>query len=243
MLSDLAKVDLEKLREAGLAPTDEDVVRLNSVALRISDGPETTAFNAPRFAVAGEVTLWEPTIAAWEWFRFARQFADGEAMENLMFAFACANGRKRGAFDALYGVAEVEKAVGKFAAEMYATMPELRRAVKYILGGDEDEPEPTEMERRRDAGLTPSERERRNYAALKNKLGAAASLLGFTYEDLAILTPSQLTGFIYAAHVEAGKEMTKSAAGAHASYLATLNAIRTRLEKEKSEKAETPTEG
>ena len=39
---------------------------------------------------------------------------------------------------------------------------------------------------------------------------------------------------IYAAHVQAGMEMTKTSAKAHADYLATLNAIAKRLREEKA---------
>ena len=43
---------------------------------------------------------------------------------------------------------------------------------------------------------------------------------------------------IYAAHVQAGMEMTKTSARAHADYLATLNAITARLRAEKSRRDE-----
>ena len=64
MISQLAKDDLDDLRAEGLTPSDEDVIRLHALAARISDGPETTAYNVPRFAVAGGVVFWEPTMAA-----------------------------------------------------------------------------------------------------------------------------------------------------------------------------------
>lgn len=237
MLSDLARSDLAKLRADGLEPTDEDVVRLNSVALRISDGPETTAYNMPLFARAGNWVLWEPTLAAWKWFQFAQRFADDEAMENIMFAYACTNGRRRGAFAGLYDPAEIEAEVGKFAAAMYATAGEVKRALDVILRRNEDIPEKTELEKAKDKDKTAEERERRNYASLEKTMAEAATHVGYTYEDLMMHTPSQLTGLLYAAHVEAGEELSKTNAAAHAGYLATLNAIRTRLEREKQEGA------
>lgn len=236
MLSDLARADLEDLRADGLEPTDEDVVRLNSVALRISNGTETTAYNMPLFAVAGGVVLWEPTLAAWEWFGFARKFADGEAMESIMFAYACVHGRKRGAFADLYDVASIEAEIGRFAASIYATADEIKRAIDYVVRNGEEVPEKTDMEKAEDAmeKLSPEERECRNYAALRRTMAEAASLTGYTYEDLMLHTPSQLRGLILAAHMESGEKMSNSAAAAHAGYLATLNAIRTRLEREKN---------
>ena len=237
MLSDLAIADLAGLRADGLEPTDADVIRLNTVALRISDGPETTAYNMPRFARAGDIVLWEPTLAAWKWFQFARGFAEDEAMENIMFAYACVNGRKRGAFADLYEIPAMEAALGRFAAATYATAKEVKRAIDYILRKTDDIAEKTEMEKAKDKDTTPEERERRNYAALERTLAEAANHVGYTYEDLMMHTPSQLTGLLYAAHVEAGEKMSETNAAAHAGYLATLRAIRTRLEREKMEGA------
>lgn len=236
MLSDLARGDLERLREDGLEPTDEDVVRLNSIALRISNGPETTAYNMPLFARAGNWVLWEPTLAAWKWFQFARGFADGEAMENIMFAYACVNGRKRGAFAELYDPVEIEAEIGSFAAATYATAKEVKRALDVILRRNEDVAEKTELEKAKDKDKTAEEREKANYASLEKTMAEAATHVGYTYEDLMMHTPSQLTGLLYAAHVEAGEKLSETNAAAHAGYLATLNAIRTRLEREKRAK-------
>ena len=238
MLSDLARADLARLREDGLEPTDEDIVRLNSIALRISNGPETTAFNMPLYALAGNWVLWEPTLAAWKWFQFARGFADGEAMENIMFAYACVNGRKRNAFAELYDPAEIEAEIGSFAAATYATAKEVKRAIDVILRRTEDLPEKTELEKAKDKDKTADEREMRNYAALSKTMAEAAVHVGYTYEDLMMHTPSELTGILYAAHVEAGEKLSDTNAAAHAGYLATLNAIRTRLEREKKAKEE-----
>ena len=76
MISQLAKDDLDDLRAEGLTPSDEDVIRLHALAARISDGPETTAYNVPRFAVSGGVVFWEPTMAAHFWYAYAKRYAD-----------------------------------------------------------------------------------------------------------------------------------------------------------------------
>lgn len=234
MLSQLASDDLADLRADGLNPTDADVVRLNALALQISDGPETTAYSMPRFAVAGGVVFWEPTVAAFKWYDFAKTFADGETMEDWMFAFACANGRRRGAFDALYDPAAIERAMGEFLGGLSCTHAEVERAIYHVtVGADNEKPEKTPLAKARDADLTPTERERRNYAAMEDTLSKAAVATGFTYEDLMLHTPSRLVGYIYAAHVEAGDKLTQTSAAAHASYLATLHAIQDRLRAER----------
>ena len=234
MISQLAKEDLDDLRAEGLTPSDEDVIRLHALALKISDGQETTAYNAPRFAVAGGVVFWEPTVAALFWYQYAKRYADNQAVEDWMFAFACANGRKRGYLDGLYDPEAIQCALGMFLHSCTATKAEVDNAVYYAaVGIEEVKPEKTEIAKAREKNTTPDERERRNFAAIEERLAEAAAATGLTFDDLMIQTPSRLRGMIYAAHVQAGMEMSKTSAKAHADYLATLNAIAKRLREEK----------
>ena len=237
MISQLAKDDLDDLRAEGLAPSDEDVIRLHALAARISDGPETTAYNAPRFAVAGGVVFWEPTMAAHFWYSYAKRYADDEPTEDWLFAFACAKGRERGYLDGLRDPEEIQCALGHFIASVTATKAEVENAVYYAAVGIEDpKPEKTELAKGRERAETPDERERRNFAALEEKLAEAAAATGLTFDDLMCQTPSRLCGMIYAAHVQAGMKLAKTSAKAHADYLATLNAITKRLREEKAER-------
>ena len=239
MISQLAKDDLDDLRAEGLTPSDEDVIRLHALAARISDGPETTAYNAPRFAVAGGVVFWEPTMAAQFWYSYAQRYADDTETEDWLFAFACAKGRERGYLDGLRDPEEIQCALGHFIASVTATKAEVENAVYYAAVGIEDpKPEKTDIAKEREKNETPDERERRNFAALEEKLAAAAAATGLTFDDLMCQTPSRLRGMIYAAHVQAGMEMTKTSARAHADYLATLNAITKRLREEKAASVE-----
>ena len=110
---------------------------------------------------------------------------------------------------------------------------EIDAAVYYAAVGIEDvKPEKTELAKEREKNETPDERERKNFAALEEKLAEAAAATGLTFDDIMLQTPSRLRGMIYAAHVQAGMEMTKQSAKAHADYLATLNAITNRLRAE-----------
>ena len=78
---------------------------------------------------------------------------------------------------------------------------------------------------------------------MEERLARAAATTGLTFDDLMIQTPSRLRGMIYAAHVEAGMEMTPTSAKAHADYLATLNAITKRLRDEKAARDAAPPPG
>ena len=235
MISQLAKDDLDDLRAEGLTPSDEDVIRLHALAARISDGPETTAYNAPRFAVAGGVVFWEPTMAALYWYGYAKRYADDTGTEDWLFAFACAKGRERGYLDGLHDPEEIQCALGHFIASVTATKAEVENAVYYAAVGIEDpKPEKTDIAKERENNETPDEQERRNFSALEEKLAEAAAATGLTFDDLMCQTPSRLRGMIYAAHVQAGMQLTKTSAKAHADYLATLNAIAKRLREEKA---------
>ena len=234
MISQLAKEDLDDLRAEGLNPSDEDVIRLHALALKITDGPETTAYNLPRFAVAGGVVFWEPTVAALYWYNYAKRYADDQAVEDWLFAFACAHGRERGFLDGLRDPEEIQCALGVFLHSCTATKAEVDNAVYYAsVGIKEVKPEKTEIAKAREKKETPDERERKNFAAIEEKLTAAAAATGLTFDDLMCQTPSRLRSMIYAAHVQAGMKMTKTSASAHADYLATLNAIAKRLREEK----------
>lgn len=234
MFSQLAKEDLDDLRAEGLKPTDEDIIRLHALAVRITDGPETTAYNHPRFAIAGGVVFWEPTMAALFWYAYAKRYADDADTEDWLFAFACANGRERRYLDELRDPEEIQCALGHFIASVTATKTEVINAVYYAsVGIDEVKPEKTELAKERERKETPSDRERRNYAALEEKLAQAAVSTGLTFDDIMCQTPSRLRGMIYEAHVQAGMELTKASAAAHADYLATLNAITNRLRQER----------
>ena len=244
MISQLAKDDIADLRAEGLQPSDEDVIRLNALALKISDGPETTAYNAPRFAVAGGKVFWEPTMAALFWYAYAKRYADDEATEDWFFAFACAHGRERGYLDGLRDPEEIQYALGCFIGSCTATKAEVVNAVYYAsVGIDKVDAEKTGMAKAREKDQTPDERERRNYAALEERLAEAAAATGLTFDDLMIQTPSRLCGMIYAAHVQAGMELTKVSAKTHADYLATLDAIAKRLRDEKAARVAAPPPG
>jgi len=233
MISLLAREDLQDLRDEGLQPTDEDVIRLHALALRVSDGPETTAACAPRFAICGGLVIWEPTLAAWDWYKYAKTFAGEDAVEEMMFAFACVHGRERGYLENLRDPAEIEKTIGTFIGTMTATKAEITRAVNYVvMGYDDVVPEKTELAKKREA--EEDERIKDNYSFVEAILTRAASATGLTYEDIMIQTPSRLNAMIYNAKVLAGMKMSESSSRAHADYLATLHAIRKRLTEEKS---------
>lgn len=239
MTSQLAKEDLDDLRAEGLTPTDEDIIRLHALAARISDGPETTAYNAPRFAIAGGVVFWEPTLAAYFWYNLAKTWADDAATENFLFAFACAHGREGKYLDTLHDPEAIQLALGVFISSLTCTATELERAISYVvLGLDHVEAEKTGIAKKRDAESRATDREFESLKYLEAVMTEAAAATGMSYADIMQQTPSRLCSMIVAANIKAGMTMTRTSATAHASYLATLGAIAKRLREEKLAKEE-----
>lgn len=235
MISQLAKDDLEDLRAEGLAPTDEDIIRLHALALRITNGPETTAATAPRFAVVGGVVFWELTLAARYWLNFACRFAKDDATDFWLFAFASANGRRRGYLSALQDPGEIERALGSFLGKISATRAEVENALNFVAYGHDDvKPEPTDMAKASKADEMPDDRKARNLQRMEKLLAEAAAATGLTFDDIMMQTTSRLRAMIYEANVLAGMELTRTSARANADYLATYNAIASRLRAEKA---------
>lgn len=233
MVSELAACDIADLRSEGFVPTDEDIIRLHALAARITNGAETTPYNAPRHAFAGGFVFWEPTMAAHYWYEYAKKFAADEAMEDWFFSFACVNGRRHGFLYGLRDPKDIEIEVGRFLGSFTGTKAEADRASYFVaVGCDYVRAEKTGIEKKREAE-DPTPLEIRNYRELEKILTKAAAATGFTFADLMEQTPSRLRAMIYAAQVQAGMEFSKTSAEAHAQYLATLHAIRERMETER----------
>lgn len=224
-VSQLAMDDIADLRAGGLNPSDADVVRLNALALEITDGRETTACNAPRFALAGGVTFWEPTLAAWEWYERARALADGEDVELWMFAFACANGRDPALLRSLCGKEEIEKALGSFIGRIGATASEVARAVAFACG-EAETPGPARTEVEKESAGEPPEAS----AVIERLLvDAVATIPGLPPSEALAQTPSRLRAMIRAVHAAAGLPASRASRIGYARYLAALSETRERL--------------
>lgn len=139
MLTETAKNDLAALRAAGYAPTDEEVIKLNDLAIRIERGKETTPANMPRVAFAGNVVLHEPTIGAIEWWSdFGRDAAFTTDGRLQTYFFMLANARNLDYLNMLKRPKDVRNAVRMWRKSVDATFAELWRAMMWAKYGDED---------------------------------------------------------------------------------------------------------
>lgn len=141
MLSELAKNDLAALRQQGFCPTDEEVVKLNDIALRIERGKDTTPANAPRVAFAGNIVLHEPTIGfiKW-WYDFGKDSAKSDAVRILTYVFGLVHARRLDVLSKLQTSDEIGDAVAEWAKGVNATENEIWRAMMYVKYGESEAP-------------------------------------------------------------------------------------------------------
>jgi len=136
MFAEMAKRDIARLRKEGYAPTDEEVVRMNDLAVLIEKGKETTPANHPRFAFAGNVVLHEPTIGALEWWWGYGQDAFWLSSWKLRaHYFMLAHARRLDILTPLKRQEDVRRAVKAWLRGVGATDDELFRALMYVKHG------------------------------------------------------------------------------------------------------------
>ena len=126
------------MRAAGYEPTDEEVIRLNDLAIRIERGKETTPANMPRVGFAGNVVLHEPTIGGIEWWNdFGKDAAWTNDGRLLTYFFMLAHARMIDYLSSLQKPKEIRTAVKKWKKSIDATTEELWRAMMWVKFGTE----------------------------------------------------------------------------------------------------------
>lgn len=224
MLSKIAKADLAALRSAGYSPTDEEVIRLNDIALRIERGKETTPANMPRIAVCGNVVLHEPTIGALQWWNdYGKDSAWSSDGRLMTYYFCLANARRMDVLGRLVEAKDIRNAVSKWKKTLQCTEDELWRGLCWVkYGGDVAEENP-DIDRIR-SSLDNDER----MNALWMTVIAAAGALGLSPEDLKTCTASELTGALVQANMLAGLPMKQSVAEDYIAYRRIMRKIEDR---------------
>lgn len=150
MFAEMAKRDLARLRTEGYEPADDEIVRLNDLAVLIEKGKETTPANHPRFAFAGNVVLHEPTIGALEWWwSYGHEAFWLSSWKLRTHYFMLAHARRLDILAPLQRQEDVRRAVKAWLRGVAATDDELFRALMYVKHGwdnavanEGDEPAP-----------------------------------------------------------------------------------------------------
>jgi len=198
VVSALAREDYEDLIAAGLKPTLDDFDRLNQIALRLTDGAETTARNFPRIGWAGDIPFFQPTCAAFAWYL---QFVDRTnldvATKDACWFFALANGRVYGAFDDLDDAKAISNAVNDWLASLPVTRDEIARACRFAATGFDDAVAgKTLTEAAADAQKTDEMKREESLGGLHECVTVAASLTGIAPDKLMQETPDRLKAMI-----------------------------------------------
>lgn len=237
MVSELARGDWEDMRAAGLSPTLDDFDRLNQLALRLTDGPETTAANFPRVGWAGDVPFFEPTFQAFAWFHgFAARAAKDEETEFALWAFALAHARTPRFFEGLETPDAIERAATAWTKALPATRAEVARACRWAALG-EDDAAPAANDGAQGAGNPRYRADRseaaRSLANLEARLANACASLHAAPDALMAETPARLERMCEAASVELGRHLSRDEALLRADYDLTRREILRRLKAEK----------
>lgn len=233
MVSELARGDWEELRARGLNPTLDDFDRLNQIALRLTDGAETTEANFPRVGWAGDVPFHEPTFQAFAWYHaYARRAAANAETEGTLWAFALAHAREPRFFDALTTPEAIDRAASAWAASLPVSREEVMRACRYAaVGFDDAWPATNEAADGGPRFRADRSEAARNLAALEARLAEACAALHVAPDALKCETPSRLDRICEAAAVELGRPLARDEARLRADYDLTLREIARRLKK------------
>lgn len=238
MVSPRALEDLETLREEGLQPSIEDIVRLNALGLLLDSSQETTFANAPRIGWAGTVAIHQPTCQVEMWMMDVGEvIAEDERTKDSLWCFACAHARTPDFFVDLYDIKKVRDAVKSWFRTVTCTREELSRAFWYAVCGDDSGgdvyPDETELKK-----LHPDIRSFRasNFQKLDEEMREAREKLHLTTAEMMTMTRSRIIEMLYLNAICGGVEVKRNTAKALVDYLTTLRATRKRLEEERDKK-------
>lgn len=227
MISQLARDDYEDLLAAGLPATLDDFDRLNSIALRLTNGPETTAANFPRIGWAGDVPFFQPTCAALSWYlQFVKRAPFGSETKDFCWFYALAHGRDAESFDGLCTPDAIRRAVEGWMATLHVTADEISRACLYAVNGYDDA-EPAMP----DNAKQPTAEE--SLANLDERVTTASAATGIEPEKLMRETPSRLEKMVEVVKRLYGREDVAEKDARMRDYDLTLREIRARLKAEK----------
>ena len=216
------------MRAAGYEPTDEEVIRLNDLAIRIERGKETTPANMPRVGFAGNVVLHEPTIGAVEWWNdYGRDAAFTSNGRLLTYFFMLANARNLDFLNTLQKPREIRAAVRKWKKQVDATQNELWRAMMWVKFGTEELE--VEIQKKVEASIDDEEAMDEMWFRVIMSAGA----LGVLPNDLKTHTMSELIGSLVQANLHARIPMKQSVAKDYMAYRQLMRQIEDRGTKKK----------
>lgn len=222
--------------EDGLNPSLSDFDRLNTIALRLTDGAETTSANFPRIGWAGDIPFFQPTCLAISWYlTFVKRLDLDLTKENLCWFFALAHGREASVLSGLVERDKILKAVDDWVSTLPVTLDEVTRACRYATVGFDDAvaaktPQKIEEEKLK----TEDDINKDTIVAVNERLTIASSLTGINIDELRKETPSRLDSMISEVKKLHKDGLVKDTSSLRAAYDMTYREIRQRLWEEKN---------
>lgn len=249
MVAEKAREDIEELHRRGLAPTVDDIVTLNELALRCrADYSTDDIYAAPRIAWLDRTPIFEPTLQAEAWLDLADRWwpEAAPARRDIVMAFAYAHGLERaGWFDRplLRLPATASLAVTYWYRRRLArvTPAQVYDAVQYAVYGTDPGADVSPVSKRDDA---PKPNHFTSYArGLADE--AIALGLGVTVAELDRMNVGALRGIVRRAYELRGLVGTRKdiSLARGAEYMNTLAKITARLEEEARVAAQVPAAG
>lgn len=232
MLTELARIDIENLKQNGYEPTLEEIIKLNDLAIRIEKGKETSPHSSPRFAIAGNVVLHELTIGAEIWWNEIGKdvFLTDKGKLNAYF-FLHAMAKDVEGLNDLKTPKEIKKTVKQWLKKVDATESELWRALLWVKFANEDystlQTDKIEIEH--------SLKDEKTLEILWTTVISSAGVLGITPKELMTYTQSQIMGMLIQSNLKAGIPMKQSVARDYIAYQQTLREIENRYQQQKEE--------
>jgi len=241
VVSALAREDYNDLIDDGLKPTLDDFDRLNQIALRLTDGAETTSRNFPRIGWAGDIPFYQPTCAALAWYLECVDRADFDtATKDACWFYALNHGRDAQAFDDLVSSRVVLGAVNKWLSSLPVTRDEIARACRFAATGFDDAVAgKTPAESAADADKTDETKREESLGGLHECVTIAAALTSIAPDKLMRETPDRLRMMIDEVRALHDKGDRDGGSGKkQKDYDMTLREIRKRLTDEKDAEAD-----
>ena len=222
MLSKMAKNDLMSLREQGYQPTDEEIIKLNDLALKIERGKETTPANMPRIAVVGNVVLHEPTVGSIQWWEnFGKNASYCDEMKMMVYYWTLTYATEVDYLNKFKSHREIFKEVKNWSKKLTCTEEQLWKGLLWVkFGGDNENPNDQKIKEILDDEQT------MNY--IWSIVLKVSSSTGIKVEELMTRTQTELSYMLVQSYILAHIPIKQSVADNYIAYRMLIKKIEER---------------
>ena len=222
MLSKMAKNDLMSLREQGYQPTDEEIIKLNDLALKIERGKETTPANMPRIAVVGNVVLHEPTVGSIQWWEnFGKNASYSDEMKMMVYYWTLTYATEVDYLNKFKSHREIFKEVKNWSKKLTCTEEQLWKGLLWVkFGGDNENPNDQKIKEILDDEQT------MNY--IWSIVLKVSSSTGIKVEELMTRTQTELSYMLVQSYILAHIPIKQSVADNYIAYRMLIKKIEER---------------